>query len=183
MDRNRAKAIRKRMDAANTTPVYVSETVAAFCRELVPDAQPVYVPVRAAAGAEPMGCFRNVPSHVQQFGGTLVHGWTIWLWPRIVISAEFHGCWQNPETGELVDITPKREQRILFVSDPIRTFNGARVPNVYKPLHTHPVVGDWIAAQLKIGSMIVVGPQLVTQAMMQAQIRGIELTERLLKLK
>jgi len=183
LDRQQAKVIQKKMNAANTTPMYVSPLVSAFCNELVPNAEPTYVNVRPTAGAQPNYCFVNVPAQIKTGDGELVHGWTIWLWPKVVLSAEFHGCWRDPATGELVDITPKTERRILFLFDPTRTFQGTRVPNVYKPLHTDLVVKEWIVAQIKTGSMICVGPQIITQALIEAQIRGISLTGRLLKLE
>lgn len=180
LHRKEAKSISKRMNALNTTPVIITPAVAAFCGELS-TAEPLYVPVRPAQGAEPNNCHLNVPALIAQAGGTLVNGWTIWLWPRVVITAEFHAVWRNP-AGELVDITPKRERRILFVPDPERTYDGVRVPNVYKPLNAAPVVAEWIGVQLKLGDAIKVGPQLVSHALIQLNVRGMELTSKLLKL-
>lgn len=55
---------------------------------------------------------------VRHDGGAIVFGWTIWEWPKVMLTAEFHAVWESPD-GDLIDITPKpqRETSIIFVPD------------------------------------------------------------------
>jgi hypothetical protein len=91
-------------------------------------------------------CFSNVEAKVESSGGSMVLGWTIWETPGILVEGEFHSCWQSP-SGELVDVTPKRdgERRILFLPDPSRTWERLFVCNVRLPLVDTPE----IQAQIK----------------------------------
>jgi len=100
-----------------TTPVEVSEKI----RQLVEQ-----------VGAESLGflpvipdehglygwCSDGVASKVANSGGSAVFGWTIWEWPKLFLTAEFHCVWKNHD-DRLIDITPKpaHEKQILFASD------------------------------------------------------------------
>jgi len=105
------------MDAAEiseTTPSQVTNQVEAFAEEL--GGTPLYVPVVADEQGLYGWCSDGVREKVKAEGGAIVFGWTIWEWPRVMLTAEFHAVWRN-DAGEMFDITPKPggEQRILFV--------------------------------------------------------------------
>ena len=122
-------------------PKLIKPYVTSFCRSIVTEPQPVYVPVRPLAGAPENECFSILPRHVAQHGGEQVIGWAIWEWPRVYIEAEFHAVWRQPD-GELLDPTPKIAPipRILFLQDPRRAYNGRQVDNIRKPLDRDPAI-------------------------------------------
>ena len=64
-------------------------------------------------------CSDGVQEKVRHNGGSPLFGWTIWEWPNVLLTAEYHCVWRDPK-GMIVDITPKpkEESRILFVGDP-----------------------------------------------------------------
>lgn len=102
---------------SETTPVSLTPALEEFCQTLGGEV-PVYVPVVD----DPHGlfgwCSDGVTEKIKADGGNIVFGWTIWEWPNVLWTAEFHAVWRSPE-GELIDITPKpkRESHILFVAD------------------------------------------------------------------
>jgi hypothetical protein len=100
-----------------TTPLRLSAFVESFCETLC-DAEPQWVPVITASGAEPGKCIKNVAAKIERSGGSVQHGWAIWENPGISISASFHALWVSPK-GELFDVTPAPHDasRILFVPD------------------------------------------------------------------
>lgn len=102
---------------------------------MVPGSIPVYVPVRSESDANVDDCFINVAHKVERDGGTLLHGWQIWEWISVMIEAEFHAIWVSP-IGEHIDITPKKEseERVLFLPDPTRAWNGKFIDNVRQPI-------------------------------------------------
>jgi hypothetical protein len=82
-------------------------------------------------------CFPCIDQRVASMGGEAVLGWAIWERPKVFIEAEFHAVWKSPE-GVLHDIVPRRlpVQRILFLRDPHRRYNGVQVNNFRRAL-TH----------------------------------------------
>lgn len=130
----------------HSTPETITPAVWKLCAELVPDQQPVYLDVEPAEGAKPNYCFPNVVAQVAAHGGRLQHGWQIWEMPGLIIEAEFHGVWVDL-AGVFHDITPKkdREDRILFLADPTRVYEGRQVKNVRHPLGKHPAILTMIA--------------------------------------
>lgn len=110
----------EREEAGNvteTTPPEMTPAVAAFAQSLEAEAAQ-YIPVID----DPYGlygwCSDGVREKVKHDGGRCIFGWSIWEWPRVLLTAEFHCVWENNE-GERFDITPKpkNEDRILFVAD------------------------------------------------------------------
>ena len=77
--------------------------------------------------------------------GKIQYGWIIWEIPEIFIEAEFHAVWINND-GDYLDITPKSdgEERILFLLDSKKKFDGKLIDNIRKPLvdnaHTRTMV-------------------------------------------
>jgi hypothetical protein len=129
-----------------TTPQRVSQLVRKFCRRVVPDGEPLYLHCGTVDAAIPQECFQNVAARVAADGGSVQHGWTIWMWPSVLLEAEFHAVWRAPE-GDLVDVSPRiaKEDRILFLPDPSRVYAGRQVDNIRQPLSKDDVVKDFIA--------------------------------------
>lgn len=106
--------------------------------------EPTWVDVAPDPKAEIDECFLNVRKRINVLGGDIQHGWCIWERPGLFIEGEFHGVWKSPN-GQLLDVTPKRNgvQRILFVVDPIRTFDETaftRIDNIRMAISDHPSV-------------------------------------------
>lgn len=106
-----------------------------FCRRVVDNPEPIYVPVSPLDEADLNNCFTIVPAHVSKYGGNQILGWYIWEWPKVIIEAVFHTIWQKPD-GSYVDITPKPLciPRILFLPDQKRRYLGKQVRTICKPL-------------------------------------------------
>jgi hypothetical protein len=130
-------------------PKLVKPYVISFCRSIVKNPEPLYVPVRPLRRAPADECFRILPKHIASYGGDQVTGWTIWEWPRVLIEAEFHCIWRQPE-GELLDITPKSVPvpRILFLPDPNRKYRGRQIDNFRKPLDHDPAIKRFLASRI-----------------------------------
>lgn len=80
-------------------PKLIKPYVISFCRSVVSDPKPVYVPLRPLDGAAENACFSILPPPVAQHGGEQVNGWSIWEWPRVFIEAEFHAVWRQPDAS------------------------------------------------------------------------------------
>lgn len=106
-----------------------------FCRHVVKGQTPVVVPYKPLPGKPAHECFSIVPEHVIAHGGEQLIGWAIWETPGMLIEAEFHTLWQDPQ-GNLVDLTPcgTPHQNILFLPDPGREYRGRQVDNIRRPL-------------------------------------------------
>lgn len=109
--RDRAQA------ASETTPTEISTAATEFARELG-GGVPRFVPVSTDACGLYGWCSDGVLEKVKRDGGQIVFGWTIWEWPEVMLTAEFHAIWSGTN-GKLIDITPKPqgETSILFVAD------------------------------------------------------------------
>jgi hypothetical protein len=133
-----------------TTPPKITRAIGRLCTKVNITEKPYYVTVRPGPNCQKNECFWNVKRKVEQSGGKMQHGWTIWEWPQIMVEAEFHAIWISPDETA-VDITPKDNniQRILFLPDNSREYDfandGARVSNVREPLSAHPLVAEFIA--------------------------------------
>lgn len=124
-----------------TTPKAVDAVLSEFCRSVVADAVPEFVPVRPEGFAEYGYCHLNVREKVARDGGSCSAGWLIWLASDVFIEAEFHSVWRSPG-GELIDVTPKPdgERRVLFVPDAGRVWDGGPPPpNLFRPLSDSPL--------------------------------------------
>ena len=175
-----APAIVQAMQKRIVTPNSIDDRTANFANSLSPKQLPVYVAVRAVAGARANDCHQNVPIQVKNRGGKAVYGWTLWQFPKLFLTAEFHCCWQSPE-GELIDITPKNDKRILFVPDLSRKFEGKLIPSVYRQLHPHRTIAEYIEAE-KAGSAVL-RSRLPPQEMAPVIIHQLAASKRLLEFK
>jgi hypothetical protein len=130
-----------------TMPARISAEVLSLCRQLVPQARPVLLPVTPMVDAEVHDCFMVVERQVQAEGGETCFGWQIWEWPTLFIEGEFHAIWKNP-AGALRDITPKQFsiERILFLPDPLRSYDGRQVKNVRLQISQDPAVSGFLKA-------------------------------------
>jgi hypothetical protein len=99
-----------------TTPQTITGIVESFAALL--GGTPAFVQVRQDQYGLYGWCSDGVLEKVKNDGGGIRFGWTIWEWPSVMLTAEFHGVWISPE-GLLIDITPKpqRETQIVFVPD------------------------------------------------------------------
>jgi hypothetical protein len=126
---------------AQTAPREISGPVLDLCRELVVDAAPVWVKVTPALGAAVNDCFPTIEGHVREQGGKARYGWQMWEWPGVMVEGEFHAVWEDP-SGALHDLTPKAvpTDRILFLPDPARRYEGRQVDNVRRAVSSDPAV-------------------------------------------
>lgn len=126
-------------------PKLREQYVRSFCYRVVPGSQPCHIPLQPLAGAPESECFSVVPEQVRRCGGEQVVGWAIWEWRKVMIEAEFHAVWRDPD-GNLVDVTPKPFEmpKILFLPDPNRRYEGVQVDNVRHPLRKDPRIKRFI---------------------------------------
>ena|SRR5881394_1030207 len=101
-----------------TTPASITSPINSFAQKLGQE-PPRYVPVVKDSTGLYGWCSDGVLEKIKHDGGGIRFGWTIWEWPRVLLTGEFHAVWHDP-SGELIDITskPHEEDRIVFV--PIR---------------------------------------------------------------
>ncbi len=116
-----------------------------FCNGVVKDSQPIQVRCEQAPDQAFDDCFVTVDRRVASNGGMPVLGWAIWEVPGVLIEAEFHAVWQQPE-GTLLDISARRLRfdSITFVPDPGARYAGRQVDNVRVPLNSDPRVRQFI---------------------------------------
>jgi len=90
-----------------------------MCRKIGGLDEPVSVDVSSRTDSGRDDCFIDVRRQVDEHGGSIQHGWTIWEWPGISAKGEFHAVWRKPD-GQLLDVTQKKdgESRIVFAPDP-----------------------------------------------------------------
>ena len=133
----------KMKDTIITTPRKITDRVRQLCNQIDRTQKPRYVAVRPEEYARETDCFFNVDEKIQREGGRRQLGWTIWEMKNVFLEAEFHAVWQS-ESGQLVDITPKKdgERRILFQPDSIRTYNRESVDNIRLALRNDPEVNE-----------------------------------------
>lgn len=131
------------MVSKEITPPVINDKVRAFCGSIIAQSIPEYVRVAATDGSQPNDCFPNVERQVALHGGAAVNGWSIWLWPNIMIEAECHSIWLSPENKK-IDITPKSDRQILFLSDPTISYVGRVIPNRRYPCTDSQLVAEFI---------------------------------------
>jgi hypothetical protein len=129
------------------TPAGDSQHAASLCAELSPSEQPFYVDVRPIIGEPVNECFHVVNRHLEKFGGLAVIGWAIWELPTVFVEAEFHAIWKSPD-GVYLDVAPKSTptQRVLFLPDYSRTYDGYPLDNIRRPISSAPEVRNFFRA-------------------------------------
>ena len=121
--------------------------------------RPEYVPVIPDAGAAVDDCFRNVRARVDRDGGEILHGWQIWEWVGVLVEAEFHAVWVSP-VGQKIDVTPKSENRILFLPDAQLQWTGRHRDNIRLPVTPSQLFDDLQAVSKRIVSEYNLAPHV-----------------------
>lgn len=130
-------------------PEIITEKIREFCAAISPGQIPLNVTVKPHPNSIINECFTNVKEIVEEKGGKIQFGWTIWEWPRVLIEAEFHAVWFSPEQ-QLIDITPKIPpcDTILFLPDNKMEYDYTRecysVDNHRWPLSKDQLINDYI---------------------------------------
>jgi hypothetical protein len=103
----------------DVAPPAVTETVAAFAAELSASPPMIIKMLPFDDDAIHFWPADGVRAKVRARGGSVLYGWRLREWRKIVLTAEFHAIWVDPE-GTLIDITcPANEgDTTLFVPCP-----------------------------------------------------------------
>ena len=109
--------------------------------------EPFYIYVQPESFCKNNWCFQNVEEKIRRDGGEAVLGWSIMWVEHKFIEAEFHSVWKSP-AGSLIDITPLskliKSDKILFLKDSEKEYEGLRVDVIRKPLCDDPFINDYI---------------------------------------
>ncbi len=126
-----------------TTPKKITDTILAVCKQVQPASEPIYLPVRPAAGEPLAACVHVVERKIARDRGKAQLGWIIWEFPFTWLDFEFHSVWVSP-SGEVVDVSrkPDGEKRILFLPDSSLNYEGQRIHNITLPLRQHAVIAE-----------------------------------------
>ncbi len=112
----------------------------------------MYLDIEHIEGMKENECYWNVEKMIKERGGTIQYGWQIWeALAGVMIEAEFHSVWVNP-AGNYHDITPKSLpgfDRILFLPDPNRRYEGRQIDNVRVALRENPAIQAFIESAEK----------------------------------
>jgi len=128
------------------TPNGLSKDLLAFCGELAAGAEPVTLVRAAPPEARPVDCFESIERQITERGGTAAFGWLLWECQGLFFEAEFYAVWRDA-AGNLNDITPRvGPARVLFLPDPVRVFDGRRVPAMRRALTQDPAVSGFLRA-------------------------------------
>jgi hypothetical protein len=138
-------------------PSEITDQILEFAHKMVsPTAQPQFVDVTPEPDCEPLECFANVQSKVENEGGRIQFGWSVWQWGDVYLEAEHHAVYVAPDSSEFIDITPcdSGTTERLFIPDDSATFDfqsrGARRDNLRFALIDDPIVHDYFKAAAKL---------------------------------
>lgn len=123
------------INAHDHPPHIITEPIKEFCRDIVPDSEPVYVEYAPIDNALKRECFDNVNAVVAQQGGSRLLGWSIGIRFGFILGAEAHAIWVTPN-GEWRDITPQDyvTDRTLFVPDSQLQYTGRSIATKFRVL-------------------------------------------------
>ena len=129
------------------TPQKITKHVRRLISKVARGTEPVYLKVEPEPDAVVSECFPNVEQKISRDGGSMLCGWQIWEWPRVLVEAEFHAVWVSPD-GRLAEITPKQdnEAEILFVPVPALKYDGFAKDNVRLAIRDDMLVHHFIKA-------------------------------------
>ncbi|HCI7547425.1 TPA: hypothetical protein NPW46_002172 [Klebsiella pneumoniae] len=104
-----------------------------FCKKINRGAEPISVPVVK----HPLpfaNCYWNVESLVKEFGGRMVLGWDLSLWPRSHICAVHHAVYLDT-SGTLYDVSKRmdsspNQSSTIFLQDNYRDININKIPAI-----------------------------------------------------
>jgi hypothetical protein len=134
-----------------TTPAIITGDIIRFCSEIDSSSNPIFVLVEPKHGVRSNYCLTDVPLFVKKNGGRTQFGWIVWEERQVLLEAEFHACWVNPE-NRIIDITPKKdnEKSVLFLPDSQRFYEHKLVPNMRKALIDNEFTRLWLEIGQKI---------------------------------
>ena len=132
-------------------PDRITSPIRKICNIIGSSEKPRYIEVSVAPDAVVNDCFINVANKISRDGGDVQYGWAIWYLPGVLMEAEFHAVWCSPE-GVLIDISPRpiKFDKILFVPDPARVYEGQQVNNIRIPLKKDENVREFIQLHEKL---------------------------------
>lgn len=134
-----------------SAPKIISPEISALCESLVIGGIPLYLDVNPSSDAIINECYQNVKKMIVEKGGSMQCGWQIWeTIPGVLIEAEFHAVWKDVD-DVYHDITPKEfpgVNKILFLSDPYRIYEGKQIDNVRIPLVIDPLIDLFIENEI-----------------------------------
>jgi len=127
------------------TPLKINNLVQKFCKEVVSDTFPQLVKVEVWEKSESLDCYNNVKKYCSEFGGEVVYGWMILIWPSVFIEAQFHAVWKDL-SGNLLDITDNdgHYDKILFLEDKNKIYERKQVNNIRKALRNTNLINEYI---------------------------------------
>ena len=126
-------------------PDRITSPVRKLCNRLSSVGDPAYVPVQVESYAVINECFPAVKQKIERDGGAVQYGWVIWFTPGVLMEAEFHAVLKSPN-GQFIDIArrPFKFERILFLPDKRRVYQGRQIDNLRIPLKKNPKVRRFI---------------------------------------
>ena len=135
------------------TPDFISTHIVEFCRQVSPDAMPVYVQITPEPGCEVNDCFQCIRNKVSRSGGRIQVGWSIWEWPKVYVEAEHHGVYEPRPGSPWLDITPALDPAIsrrLFLPDNNAVYDfdheGMLRDNKRHALSDDPLIQEFFSA-------------------------------------
>jgi len=128
-----------------TTVPVLNNKVKEFCKKIVVDIEPKYIEFLPEPDAMVLECIENVKVKVKRNGGSIIYGWQIWQFSRVMLEAEYHAVWKN-DTGSLIDISPKQRnvKRVLFLEDPSLSDTRTQIRNIRKALIKDSYIFEFI---------------------------------------
>lgn len=126
-------------------PDRVTSPIRRLCNRIHTGSVATFIPVKPEPDGELSDCFAIVDGKIKRDGGSVCHGWAVWFLPGIMVEGEFHSVWRSPD-GDLLDVSPNplNAEKILFIPDPIRLYEGRQVDNIRVPLSKDPRVREFI---------------------------------------
>lgn len=124
-------------------PSLDNEIVAKFCKTVNPRQDPLRLSVMPEQHCKVNECVENVMEKVKVNGGSSIYGWQIWLWPDVLVEAEFHTVWKSQDSSEMyIDITPKASgcKTTLFIPDDRIKYKGMSIDNIRKNISPNSLV-------------------------------------------
>lgn len=160
----KAASNKKKMMRGPTTPkAPFSREVQRVLDRLPSKAAPVLLPfIDVGQDYKGAACHVNVKHRVGTAGGSRVHGWVVWQYPKKVAQAEFHSLWRDPN-GALVNITPHRngQVEILFVED--AAANITRDPTTGRAVVCSDITSEPAPKYFKAGATYTTSPAYTFQ--------------------
>jgi len=168
-------------------PSITDHRLQAFAEQLCPGSCPVAVKVRQVGSAVALDCFENVKRYIETKGGSSQLGWRVIEVPNVFFEAEFHAVWVG--SSSMLDVTPPEleAQRVAFIPDRVRQYDGRQVCNEFFPLRDSPAIQSYIGIfnqiyeQMNAGSLATYHGPVVISPELQELRRQLEDARRLIE--